>query len=72
MFSGWYASYYNWYYYTDDEIGRAKYQVDYFKQRISDIQKKSKMSDKEKEEKISQINLTIDCLRYTYSLYDLD
>ena len=48
MFSGWYASYYNWYYYSDDEIGRAKYQVDYFKQRISDIQNKSKMTDKEK------------------------
>ena len=72
MFSGLYATYYNWWYYTDKEIDNAKYQVAFFVERISQVQERKDLSQEEKDEKIQRIRQTIECLKYTYSLYNLD
>lgn len=61
-------TWYNWYYYEPEMIDHAREQVEFFKERIDAINNKCNMNDKDKRDKIMKINLTIDALKYTYSL----
>jgi hypothetical protein len=46
----------------------AKNQIDFFLGRIEDIKKKTNMNDEQKKNKLAQINLSINSIKYTYSL----
>lgn len=59
---------YNLYYYNPTEIDTAKEQILFFEDRIKNIVCKN-ISETEKEEKIQRIRQTIECIKYTYSLY---
>jgi hypothetical protein len=59
---------YNWFYYTQEEIDRAQNQIDFFLGRIEDIKKKTNMNEEQKKNKLAQINLSINSIKYTYSL----
>lgn len=61
-------SIYNWIYYSQEEIEMAKNQIDFFLGRIEDIKKKTNMNDEQKKNKLAQINLSINSIKYTYSL----
>jgi hypothetical protein len=61
-------SIYNWIYYSQEEIDMAKNQIDFFLGRIEDIKKKTNMNDEQKKNKLAQINLSINSIKYTYSL----
>lgn len=61
-------SIYNWIYYSQEEIDMAQNQIDFFLGRIEDIKKKTNMNEEQKKNKLSQINLSINSIKYTYSL----
>jgi len=61
-------SIYNWIYYSQEEIDRAQNQIDFFLGRIEDIKKKTNMNEEQKKNKLAQINLSINSIKYTYSL----
>ena len=62
-------TWYNWYYYNPEMIDLAKQQIEFFEQRKNAINFKCNINDSDKKDKIIKINLTIDALKYTYSLY---
>tara|TARA_Y100000004_G_scaffold80074_1_gene89984 strand:- start:3244 stop:3441 length:198 start_codon:yes stop_codon:yes gene_type:complete len=59
---------YNWYYYNNDEIDKAKEQVDFFKKKIEEVYKRKDISQEEKDKKISRMRQVISSIEYTYSL----
>tara|TARA_B100000424_G_C22840560_1_gene448555 strand:+ start:425 stop:622 length:198 start_codon:yes stop_codon:yes gene_type:complete len=59
---------YNWYYYNNDEIDRAKEQVDFFKKKIDEVYKRKDISQEDKDKKISRMRQVISSIEYTYSL----
>lgn len=59
---------YNLYYYNSNEIDTAKEQIIFFEDRIKNIVCKN-ITQEEKETKIQRIRQTIECIKYTYSLY---
>tara|TARA_Y100001937_G_scaffold128634_1_gene206357 strand:+ start:2603 stop:2800 length:198 start_codon:yes stop_codon:yes gene_type:complete len=59
---------YNWYYYNNDEIDRAKEQVDFFKKKIEEVYKRKDISQEDKDKKISRMRQVISSIEYTYSL----
>jgi hypothetical protein len=61
-------SIYNWIYYSQEEIDMAQNQIDFFLGRIEDIKKKTNMNEEQKKNKLAQINLSINSIKYTYSL----
>lgn len=61
-------TWYNWYYYEKKQIDHAKEQIEFFTERIDAINKKCNMSRIDKLDKITKINITIDALKYTYSI----
>ncbi len=61
---------YNFYYGVEDKQRElAKEQIQFLHDRKASICEKCNMSGKERQDKLNRIDLTIDALRYTYSLY---
>ena len=65
MFSSWY----NWYFYEDAELKRAKEQIVFFKKKIDEIYSKKDLEQDEKLKRIERLRQVINSIEYTYSLY---
>ena len=61
-------TWWNWYYFDRGQVDNAKEQIEFLKERIANINKKCNMSRIEKLDKITKINISINALKYTYSL----
>tara|TARA_R100001015_G_C4629310_1_gene190057 strand:+ start:676 stop:882 length:207 start_codon:yes stop_codon:yes gene_type:complete len=64
-------TWYNWYYYTQLEIQEAKEHIQVLearKEKIIEDKEKRQISGKEKQTKIRGIQLSIDALKYKYTI----
>lgn len=64
-------TWYNWYYYQKKEIQDAKDQLDLLqtrKMKIEEDREKRQCSGKEKSAKIKGIQISIDAIKYKYTL----
>ena len=62
-----YSYLYNWLYYTEKELIKAQEQVDFYETIILNIVNKGIITE-QMEEKIYKIQMTIDSIKYKYSL----
>ena len=62
-----YSNLYNWFYYTEDEIIKAQEQIVFYETIILNIVNKGNITE-QMEEKIYKIQMTIDSIKYKYSL----
>ena len=62
-----YSYLYNWFYFTEEELIKAQQQVDFYKTIILNIVNKGIITE-QMEEKIYKIQMTIDSIKYKYSL----
>lgn len=62
-----YPNLYNWFYFTEDEIIKAQQQIDFYETIISNIVNKGNITE-QMTEKIYKIQMTIDSIKYKYSL----
>lgn len=62
-----YSYLYNWFYFTEDEIIKAQQQIDFYETIISNIVNKGNITE-QMTEKIYKIQMTIDSIKYKYSL----
>ncbi len=64
-------TWYNWYYYTQLELQEAKEHIEVLearKEKIIEDKEKRQISGKEKQTKIRGIQLSIDALKYKYTI----
>jgi len=64
-------TWYNWYYYTQLELQEAKDHIEVLearKEKIIEDKEKRQISGKEKQTKIRGIQLSIDALKYKYTI----
>ena len=62
-----YPNLYNWFYFTEDELIKAQEQVDFYETIILNIVNKGIITE-QMTEKIYKIQMTIDSIKYKYSL----
>ena len=62
-----YSYLYNWLYYTETELIKAQEQVDFYETIILNIVNKGIITE-QMTEKIYKIQMTIDSIKYKYSL----
>ena len=62
-----YSYLYNWFYFTEDELIKAREQIEFYETIISNIVNKGNITE-QMEEKIYKIQMTIDSIKYKYSL----
>ena len=62
-----YSYLYNWFYFTEDELIKAQQQVEFYETIILNIVNKGNITE-QMEEKIYKIQMTIDSIKYKYSL----
>lgn len=62
-----YSYLYNWFYYTEDEIIKAQEQVEFYETIILNIVNKGNITE-QMTNKIYKIQMTIDSIKYKYSL----
>ena len=62
-----YSYLYNWFYFTEDELIKAQQQVEFYETIILNIVNKGIITE-QMEEKIYKIQMTIDSIKYKYSL----
>jgi len=62
-----YSYLYNWLYYTETELIKAQQQVEFYETIILNIVNKGNITEQMKE-KIYKIQMTIDSIKYKYSL----
>ena len=62
-----YSYLYNWFYFTEEELIKAQEQVDFYETIILNIVNKGIITE-QMEEKIYKIQMTIDSIKYKYSL----
>ena len=62
-----YSYLYNWFYFTEEELIKAQQQVDFYETIILNIVNKGIITE-QMTEKIYKIQMTIDSIRYKYSL----
>jgi hypothetical protein len=62
-----YSYLYNWFYFTEDELIKAQEQIEFYETIISNIVNKGNITE-QMEEKIYKIQMTIDSIKYKYSL----
>lgn len=62
-----YSYLYNWFYFTEEELIKAQEQVDFYETIILNIVNKGIITE-QMTEKIYKIQMTIDSIRYKYSL----
>ena len=62
-----YSYLYNWFYYTETELIKAQEQVDFYETIILNIVNKGIITE-QMTEKIYKIQMTIDSIKYKYSL----
>ena len=62
-----YSYIYNWFYFTEDEIIKAQEQVEFYETIILNIVNKGNITE-QMTNKIYKIQMTIDSIRYKYSL----
>ena len=60
---------YNWYYFENDELDKAKEQIIFFKKKIDEVYNKKDISQDEKLKRIARMKQVISSIEYTYSLY---
>lgn len=64
-------TWYNWYYYTQLELQEAKEHIEVLearKEKIIEDKEKRQISGKDKQTKIRGIQLSIDALKYKYTI----
>ena len=62
-----YSYLYNWFYYTEEELIKAQQQIDFYETIILNIVNKGIITE-QMTEKIYKIQMTIDSIKYKYSL----
>ena len=62
-----YSYLYNWFYFTEDELIKAQQQIDFYETIILNIVNKGIITE-QMTEKIYKIQMTIDSIKYKYSL----
>jgi len=62
-----YSYLYNWFYYTEEELIKAQEQIDFYETIILNIVNKGIITE-QMTEKIYKIQMTIDSIKYKYSL----
>ena len=62
-----YSNLYNWFYFTEAELIKAQEQVDFYETIILNIVNKGIITE-QMTEKIYKIQMTIDSIKYKYSL----
>ena len=62
-----YSYLYNWFYFTEEELIKAQQQVDFYETIILNIVNKGIITE-QMTEKIYKIQMTIDSIKYKYSL----
>ena len=62
-----YSYLYNWFYFTEDELIKAQQQIDFYETIILNIVNKGNITE-QMTEKIYKIQMTIDSIKYKYSL----
>ena len=62
-----YSYLYNWFYFTETELIKAQEQVEFYETIILNIVNKGIITE-QMEEKIYKIQMTIDSIKYKYSL----
>ena len=62
-----YSYLYNWFYFTETELIKAQEQIKFYETIISNIVNKGNITEQMKE-KIYKIQMTIDSIKYKYSL----
>ena len=62
-----YSYLYNWFYYTEDEIIKAQEQIVFYETIILNIVNKGNITE-QMSNKIYKIQMTIDSIKYKYSL----
>ena len=62
-----YSNLYNWFYYTEDEIIKAQEQIVFYETIILNIVNKGNITE-QMTNKIYKIQMTIDSIKYKYSL----
>jgi len=62
-----YSYLYNWFYFTEEELIKAQEQIEFYETIISNIVNKGNITE-QMEEKIYKIQMTIDSIKYKYSL----
>jgi hypothetical protein len=62
-----YSYLYNWFYFTEEELIKAQEQIDFYETIILNIVNKDIITE-QTTEKIYKIQMTIDSIKYKYSL----
>ena len=62
-----YPNLYNWFYFTETELIKAQQQIDFYETIILNIVNKDNITE-QTIEKIYKIQMTIDSIKYKYSL----
>ena len=62
-----YSYIYNWFYFTEDELIKAQEQIDFYETIILNIVNKDNITE-QIYNKIYKIQMTIDSIKYKYSL----
>jgi len=62
-----YSYLYNWFYFTEEELIKAQQQIDFYETIILNIVNKGIITE-QATEKIYKIQMTIDSIKYKYSL----
>jgi hypothetical protein len=62
-----YSYLYNWFYFTEEELIKAQQQIDFYETIILNIVNKDNITE-QTIEKIYKIQMTIDSIKYKYSL----
>lgn len=62
-----YSYLYNWFYFTEEELIKAQQQIDFYETIILNIVNKDIITE-QTTEKIYKIQMTIDSIKYKYSL----
>ena len=62
-----YSYLYNWFYYTEEELIKAQQQVEFYETIILNIVNKGNITE-QMSNKIYKIQMTIDSIKYKYSL----
>ena len=62
-----YSYLYNWFYFTEEELIKAQQQIDFYETIILNIVNKGIITE-QMTEKIYKIQMTIDSIKYKYSL----
>jgi len=62
-----YSYLYNWFYFTEEELIKAQQQIDFYETIILNIVNKGNITE-QATEKIYKIQMTIDSIKYKYSL----